>query len=232
MEGPRYAIYFVPAEEGALYRFGSSWLGYDCYSGTALSRPPVPGLTAEDADQLTREPRTYGFHGTLKAPFHLDLAFGEEELLAAIETVGAAGRPIPAFEPAVELLESFVAIVPASPCAALDKLAADCVRYFDRFRAPLSEKDRQRRPASGLIARQRENLEAWGYPYVFEDFRFHMTLTGRVPKETRRSVLDALQDAFAHAYGGKSVPVDRVALLIQDREGQPFRVLRNVLLKP
>ena len=35
--GPRYAIYFVPPAEGALYRFGDfGVIGYDCYSGREL----------------------------------------------------------------------------------------------------------------------------------------------------------------------------------------------------
>ena len=54
----RYAIYFVPAVHSEIYRFGSSVLGYDCYTGDDLARPD------ELADaplwhRLTEEPRRY-----------------------------------------------------------------------------------------------------------------------------------------------------------------------------
>jgi hypothetical protein len=34
--------------------------------------------------------------------------------------------------------------------------------------------------AAGLNQSQVANLDRWGYPYLFADFRFHMTLTGKV----------------------------------------------------
>ncbi len=221
--GPRYAVYFVPEPGGELYRFGSSWLGYDCYSGFALARRSPPAINADAAEQHTREPRNYGFHGTLKAPFHLDPAYREADLIVALEAFSARALT---FDPSVELLDAFVAIVPAARCDPLESLAADCVRHFDRYRAPLSEQDRQRRTAAGLTSRQCENLDTWGYPYVFEDFRFHMTLTGRLAQETRHQILAALRGAFNEAVGWKSVSVDRIVLLRQE-EGEPFTVLRS-----
>ena len=77
----------------------------------------------------------------------------------------------------MELIGGFVAIVPATPSPGLDELAADCVTGFERFRLPMTAQERSRRLAAGLSQHQTANLERWGYPYVFEEFRFHMTLT-------------------------------------------------------
>ena len=54
-----------------LYRFGSGVLGYDCYTGSDLPRPADLDIDEADWRALTEEPRRYGFHATLKAPFGL-----------------------------------------------------------------------------------------------------------------------------------------------------------------
>src|SRR5450755_1194834 len=58
-DGPRFAIYFVPAANTALYRFGAAVLGYDCYTGEPAARPRDGGLTEAEWAGLTAEPRTY-----------------------------------------------------------------------------------------------------------------------------------------------------------------------------
>src|SRR5262249_29039213 len=90
----------------------------------------------------------------------------------------------------------FIAVVAAEPSIALDRLAADGVMAFDRFRRPLTSHEREQRLGAGLSERQIENLDRWGYPYVFEDFRFHLTLTGPIDAERRGSILALLQARF------------------------------------
>lgn len=225
---PRYAIYFVPAAETDLYGFGSGILGYDCYTGADIRRPPLNGREAEDWDAVTREPRTYGFHATLKAPFYLASHFDQERLLSRLETFAALDRPTPVVEPMVRALGSFVALVPREPCLALNRLADECVTFFDPFRAPLSAEDRKRRLAAGLDEGQLTNLDRWGYPYVFDDFRFHMSLTGPIPEERRELVIAAMRGAFARCCS--PVAVDRITLVRQDRQGARFRAIRQVAL--
>ena len=52
---PRYAIYFVPRAETALYRFGAFVLGYDGYTGAEVA--PPAGTEAFAWPELVREPR-------------------------------------------------------------------------------------------------------------------------------------------------------------------------------
>jgi hypothetical protein len=84
MDEPRYAIYFVPPADSDVYRFGAGFLGYDCYTGADLGHPQDMGVEASTWAELTREPRKYGFHATLKAPFHLSPAFAESDIAAEL----------------------------------------------------------------------------------------------------------------------------------------------------
>jgi hypothetical protein len=221
MDEPRYAIYFVPPAASDLYRFGAGFLGYDCYTGESLRPAQDIALTACEWAQLTREPRKYGFHATLKAPFHLLPPFTEADLTAELERFAAIPRTLPAIEPAIRPLAQFIAVVAAEPSMALDRLAADGVMAFDRFRRPLTSHERER---------QIENLDRWGYPYVFEDFRFHLTLTGSIDAERRASILALLQARFDDIDGGHSLPITQLALVRQDARSTPFRVVGQAAL--
>jgi putative phosphonate metabolism protein len=227
MTGSRYAIYFVPPADGGLYRLGSSLLGYDCYRSADV---PLPGGLPGDWADMTEAPRRYGFHGTLVAPFRLWPDRHEAELVQAAAEFIATPREVATIEPVVRALGKFIAIVPRVRDARLDRLAADCVTAFDRFRAPLSAADRARR-GIGLSERERANLERWGYPYVFEDFRFHMTLTGPLDEQRRRAVTDLLAARLAEAHADGPLPIDRVLLLRQDDDNGRFRVLHEALLR-
>ena len=66
------------------------------------------------------------------------------------------------------------------PSAALQALADACVEQLDRFRAPPSDAELARRRRASLTPRQDAMLVRWGYPYVFDTWFFHMTLTRRL----------------------------------------------------
>ena len=181
---PRYAIYYTAAQGSALDRFGASLLGYDAYGGDDL---PFPDGLPSDWRDLTQDPRKYGFHATLKAPIALADGKAEARLAAACELFADLARPVPVIQPVVDSISGFIAVIPAEPSAELELLAAEATKAFDPFRAPLSPEDRARRNPDKLTPRQRDYLDRWGYPYVFEEFRFHMTLTGRLPARTART---------------------------------------------
>jgi len=184
-EGSRYALYFVPPADSPLYRFGSSVLGYDCYTGRMLTHPDELVRDARAWHSMVDEPRRYGFHATLKAPFHLSSPCTEMQLIGALENFAASGHVISVIAPVVRMLSGFAAILSQQQEASLDALAANCTKAFDSFRAPISPQERARRIAAGLNQAQVENLDRWGYPFVFADFRFHMTLTGRIAPDAR-----------------------------------------------
>ncbi|QDW37152.1 DUF1045 domain-containing protein [Bradyrhizobium sp. KBS0727] len=218
---PRYAIYYAAAPDSELEQFGASLLGYDAYSSEEL---PFPDGVPTDWRELTRDPRTYGFHATLKAPLTLATGRTENQLVAACELFADAARPVPLIKPVVDSLSGFIAVIPSEPSAELERLAADCTRAFDFFRAPLTPEDRARRHPAKLTTRQCEYLDRWGYPYVMEEFRFHMTLTGRLPAERRDNVVAMLRNRFA-VIGVAALEIDRIALFRQDDAASRFGII-------
>jgi putative phosphonate metabolism protein len=227
---PRYAIYYVPAADAGLYRFGASIIGYDAFEAKDLAQPSAAVQAFSDWHALTADPRKYGFHATLKAPFRLAVGQDEAGLCKAFDRFAETPRELPAIAPVVRAISSFIAVVPDVPVAALSQLADDCVTAFEPFRAPLSAFDRARRLKSPLTPRQIEHLDRWGYPYVFEEFRFHMTLTGSLPTEKREAVLPFLRSEFAKL-GLASFAVEHIALLRQQRSDARFEVLRQATLR-
>ncbi len=145
--------------------------------------PAIRSLATDEVARLTEEPRRYGFHATMKAPFRLDEKHSESDLLSALMHFSSSAAPVVIPRLKLHALGPFFALVPDEPVAALNQLANDVVVAFDRFRAPLSEVEIARRRPERLSEAQRHNVERWGYPYVFEEFRFHMTLTGPVEEK-------------------------------------------------
>src|SRR5262249_18435104 len=142
---------------------------------------------------MTASPRTYGFHATLKAPFHLAAGCTLEELVAGLDRFAAR---LEAFETAplkVARISSFVALVLRDNSTLLSSLAAACVRGFDGFRAPPSEQEMARRRKETLTPRQLKLLDNWGYPYVLEEWRFHMTLASGLSRTETVELCSALE---------------------------------------
>lgn len=228
-EYPRYAIYFAPDADRALTRFGAETLGYDAYSGHDIDHPKAIVADFADWADMSADPRKYGFHGTLKAPFPLARGKSEADLLAAIAEFAKQPREIPIIAPVVRTISGFTAIVPDEVDDELELLAEACVRDFDPFRAAMTAEDRARRKPDALTPRQIEHLDDWGYPYVFEDFRFHMTLTGRLTEQRGAAALAMLQHRFAEL-GIDELRIDSIALFKQDTATARFRIVKHVSL--
>jgi len=226
---PRYAIYFAAGADNALSRFGAELLGFDAYTGDELPFPGDALRVAPDWRDVTSDPRKYGFHGTLKAPMALASGKTEAELMAACAAFAETARSIPVIRPVVDTISGFIAVIPGEPVEALLQLAADCVRDFDSFRPTLTEKDRARRKPEKLSERQRDYLDRWGYPYVMEEFRFHMTLTGRLDAERRGPILEMLRARFA-ALKLDTLAIDRITLFKQDDAKARFRIIGEWML--
>ncbi len=223
MSHPRYALYFTPRPESDLARLGATMLGYDCYTGAAMEQPLLPGLPPDELHSGTAEPRRYGFHGTLKAPFRLQEDCSLNDLRSAVRGFAAEWPAFDAGTVAPRQLGRFIALTPDAPSADLSLFAAECVAAFDRFRAPLTDKDRLRRATHTLSLRQQALLERWGYPYVFDQFRFHMTLTGSLPEERIHRWLDSLE----RYVGAHPLVIDALTLLEQENPSAQFRIVER-----
>lgn len=223
----RYAVYFIPEPQSALWAFGSSVIGYDSFTGSDVPYPNHDIFRDPDARAWSEAPRKYGFHATLKAPFALRGEAGTEaDLLGHAEDVAKASSPVSAGNLQVATLGPFLALTLPRTCPSLDRLAATCVREFEPFRAPLSPPDRARRLNDGLSDAQIANLDQWGYPHVFDQFRFHMTLTGPIADIALRERLgDALRQVFAET--AEPLTIDAIAVCRQLSRDQRFRVVQR-----
>ena len=191
-EFKRFAVYFAPPVDSDLAKAGAAILGRDAQTGQAVAHPALGDLP-RDLAEITAAPRKYGLHGTLKAPFRLVERADFADLRRGILTL--CGDMKPFMMPRFRLTRdwSFLALVPAEESAELAALATACVKRLDGLRAPLNEAEIARRMQSDLNERHRANLARWGYPYVLEDFRFHLTLSGKLAAEEIEPVGNALE---------------------------------------
>ena len=219
----RYAIYFTPGQDDPLARIAAGWLGRNPFTDTVPQAPAVTALSPAEIAYHTASARRYGFHATLKAPFVLAEGKTEAELDAALAAFSAAAEPVGLAGLAPARLDGFLALIPASPSPELDRFAGDIVREFEPFRTPLSEADIRRRNPDKLSQEEFRNLCQWGYPYVFQSFRFHMTLTGRVADPDLPRVRAAIDEVFAPALA-KPISLDGLALFVEPEPGAPFVV--------
>lgn len=220
---PRYAAYYAPAQDSPLSQRAAAWLGRDAWTGEAVVRPAFPELADLDLDELTADARGYGFHATLKAPF--ELRDGQDET-ALLDGARALAAGIEAFSAPIApaWLGRFLAFRPTGDTAAIDRMHAACVIDLEPFRAPISEFDLARRRKARLTPEQDQRLRQWGYPSVFEDFRFHMTLTTAIRSdEVRDRVAAALAAYFAEDTGEHRF--EALSIFRQPARGQPFTVL-------
>jgi len=226
---PRYAIYFTPPPFSALARFGSGIIGYDCFDAVEVPHVELKGIDLNLQKLMTLDPRRYGFHATIVAPFHLR-EHSEDELIASASAYATRTAPIRIGSFAVAGIGDFVALIPAEANGDIPLLAAECLKVFNSYRAPLSAADRERRLKSGLTPHQLALMDSWGYPYVLDEYRFHMTLTGKLPERLRDEFRHALEQAFAER-SGDTFELDAISVMRQDDDGDRFRVLRRCGLR-
>ena len=217
----RFALYYAPSVTDPLWLRAAQWLGRDP-AGGAVAAVEIPGIDVARRIDVSESARRYGFHATLKAP----MALAEGVTQAALEeALRRFGPDLPAVEIGklkVASIDGFVALIPERQSEALTGFAAAVVEAFDSFRAPLAAADREKRVRAGrLTPRQIELLDRFGYPYVMEEFLFHMTLTDRLVDADREEIMAAVRDWFAPLLD-KSYWLDRIALFHEPSPGAPF----------
>lgn len=224
----RYAVYWAPEAGSALARFGAAWLGWDAEASADAPRLEIEGLPSP-LEELTATPRRYGFHATLKPPFRLKAGTDRAGLEARLVALAADIAPfdVPALELSADL--GFSSLRPSAPCPALDDLAARCVTELDDFRAPADEAELAKRRAAGLSAAQEQNLTTWGYPYVLGEFRFHVTLSGRIGAAQFSQLAAALGPHLGGTIG-QTWRAREICLFGDPGAGQPFHLLRRLKL--
>jgi putative phosphonate metabolism protein len=223
----RFAIYYAPPRTSGWWDAGSAWLGRDAESGAAYeARADFPPLSQTLA-RLTNDPRRYGWHGTLVAPFRLADGVQARDV---VDVAQRWARTQTRFAVPVEAatLGRFVALRPAGDeaNARMREVASSALRNFASLRAAPSAADLERRLAAPLTERQRALLVEWGYPYVFDEFRFHMTLSNSLEDARDRAAIVQWWHARVQQLG--PLPVDGIALFVEPAPGEPFVLWQRI----
>src|SRR5471032_2375452 len=165
----RYAIYFCPSSDSALGRLGRDWLA------SSTDAPELPGISAERRNALLVKVRRYGWHATIRAPFTPMGNVTYADVRRAITSVAHARA---SFELPLHIhrLAGFLALRPCIDGIAPRQLAATCLKSLLPLCAPLSNEVLDRRSVV-LDADEVTLLQDYGYPYVLDRYRFHLTLS-------------------------------------------------------
>jgi putative phosphonate metabolism protein len=221
----RYAVYFAPGRDSALAVFGRRWLGRCVETGEEVSRPVVPGVAEATLNQLTAGPRHYGFHATLVAPFVLADDVTPDQLMDQTAALARHQAPCALQSLSVKLLGSFIALIPSDQIG-VARLAEACLRRLHPMRAQPTLAELERRRATGLTPNQERLLANWGYPYVLDEYRFHMTLTDSIrDTKSRSTLLRHLSEAAAHLRREPVLVAD--ICLFKQQDGGQFRLVRR-----
>jgi len=108
------------------------------------------------------------------------------------------------------------------------------VTHLDRWRAPIREPDLARHTAAyPLDDERRERTARWGYPHVFSHWRFHLTLSIRLPAQwlaLRRHIEQLAREHFASAL---STPLtcNELALFVEPAPGADLILLQRFAMR-
>ncbi len=221
----RVAVYYAPQPDEPLFAEAATWLGRDPESGSSLPQPKIAGIA-----EATAEPRIYGFHATLKPPMRLKDGRQWSDVVEAASKLANGIAPFALPPLAVSDVHGFLALRETEPCAPLQALADACVAQLDHVRAPLTEQEIARRRRAPLTAQQDAMLLRWGYPYVFETWFFHMTLTRRLNADEKRLFMPAAEAWFARAIAMPRQVTD-ICLFVQPGPGEPFVIRKRLQLR-
>lgn len=222
----RFAVYYAP-RPGAFADRAAAWLGWDATAGAVVAQPVLQGLPAALA-ALTTDPRRYGFHGTIRAPFRPAAGVRPDDVTAAVAGLARRLPPVLCDGLRLENIDGFLALTPEGCEATLLELAAAVVEGTNALRAPLTAAEIARRRPDRLSARQRVLLDLWGYPFVMEEFRFHLTLTDRLPPAQAEGVAQVATAQFAPVLP-RPFAIEDLCLFGEDAAGRFHLLSRHAL---
>jgi putative phosphonate metabolism protein len=227
----RYAIYYSPEEGSLLEQFGARWIGRSAFTAKDIRQDECQGIAPQKLTEITKLPRHYGFHGTLKPPFHLINGTTVDELFAAAEEFAANQPAIACPGLVLTRLGRFLALTPSTPCKAINRLAHKSVGHFDEFRLPPSDAEISERLRKGLTYRQELHLMRWGYPYVFRDYTFHLSLTGQIADQREMTVLQNILTPLVEQFTDHLLVVNALYIFSQPDRSTPFTVMERFALR-
>lgn len=222
----RYAVYFCPAPDTNWGKAGAQWLGRCAVTGEKTPQIRIPSIDEDLFLSLTSEPKRYGWHATLKAPFTLKPEFDVGDLLFKLHQLTQSLKPfdLPTLE--ISTFGGFISLRPDMVSEQLNDVADRCVKDLHRFASPLTPTDLIRRRKANLTPNQDKLLLEWGYPWVLDEFNFHFSLTNSIDSvepKIQKKVIQAAKDHFEKLGVCR---FDHIALVIEPEPGKEFEVIK------
>lgn len=213
----RYGIYFAPT--GMFAAAGARWLGWDLETGQSVGHPD---------QSVIKRPQKYGFHGTIKPPFRLAKDRTLPELKAAFERLCVDLPSASVAGLGTARIGRFVALTPLGTVTSLESMAGRVVSELDHFRAEPTDVEIAQRRKPNLTPVQEAHLLEWGYPYIFDQFRFHMTLSGILKGTQLDAVLEQAKSIFIPVIPTPLV-IDALSLVGERADGMFELIKRHPL---
>ncbi len=226
----RLAIYYTPALDSDLAQTAAKWLGRNNSTGSFQGQPQIFSISKDRLREITKAPFHYGFHGTIKPPFQLAPDVTIEQVEERLEDFAAHHEKfiLPPLE--LKYMYNFFCLRPMGYSSELHDLASEAVVYFDDLRLPATTGELNKRRRSRLSPRQETMLATWGYPYVLDEFRFHLTLTGKISDRCEKETLQQeLEERFPPQLC-KAVPFDSLCLFVEI-DSAPLTIIRRIPLR-
>jgi hypothetical protein len=225
----RIALYYAPPADSSWWRAGCEWLGRDPESARVYHRPAPRELAALGLGVrgLTRAPRRYGWHATLVAPFRCAECATPLDVLVAAREWASRIKPF-SMPVAVAEMGRFVALRPSATQddQAVRDIAASALHALGSVRAMPSEAERERRIVEGMSDQQIAMLREWGYPYVLDEYRFHMTLSDSLDDASARQAIASHWTERVETLG--LLPLHGAALFAEPQPGAPFMLWQRL----
>ena len=224
----RYAVYFSPPEADYLSKFLAGWFGWNAHNGQNVPYHILENLNYDLSD-ITKEQYRYGFHGTLKPPFSLVDTKNLNDLKLALVELSKSIKKFEIPSISLKVLNGFVAIVSTTENRPIMALAKKCVEELDLFREVESVERIQRRRSRTFSKSEEYNLKRWGYPYVMDNFQFHLTMSGRLKPEVLKNVIEVLNSELQGVLN-KPLPIGEICLFGENASNGNFQIIQKFSL--
>ena len=225
----RYAIYFAPRPDSDWWNAGSEWLGRCALRDQASPQSCPPPITPEKFMLLTAHPRRYGWHATMKAPFVLKEDTNFIELKAALAVICAQFKSFEIPRLQVTRLDDFLALTAVGDTSEISRVERACVTQLHELAAPLPPDELLRRRSAGLSLAKDSMLLKWGYPYVLDYFRFHMSLTGPLRDCSELQIQSIINFASEKFDVLPSCKFESLAIFAEPERGADFVLLEHCM---
>ncbi len=223
----RYAVFYLPPSDSPLADFGAQWFGYDIRTGKF--REPIQ-TTTFDLKELTKISHRYGLHATLKAPFRLKKKYDLSNLFKRVEKQASKSEPFTYPSMKITQLAGFPALMPKHNRAKMVHLEERLVHKLNKFGKKPDQSTSDRRRKVKLNALEQEYFRLYGYPYVLDHFRFHLTLCDKAERSTRSVISSFLEENYSEVLTS-SLEVREIAVVGERKSDGYFEELERFALR-